>query len=216
MTMVAPSSMAKLPESVAREIVAPKSDRRVGVVLQAEILGDDAGVPCAARRRDQSGDQVGKDPRQDQRPPALPALKLEQRRPSFRSVGIAIAPAMTLNRMYHCVPSSSSTIEPMPSPPPTRISTSSTIGKQRRRRNGRRNLRQRLRDAGQPGMKPMATPTGIVQSAADEQRTHSRAGRSRPRPRGSADLRRTCSCRRASCRHGMQSATISYHGDRQR
>src|SRR5437867_13278309 len=30
---------------------------------------------------------------------------------SFRSLGIAIAPAMTLNRMYHCVPSSISRSE---------------------------------------------------------------------------------------------------------
>src|ERR1022692_3262656 len=39
-----------------------------------------------------------------------------------------MAPAITLNRMYHCVPSSSSTIDPRPRPPPIRISTSNTIG----------------------------------------------------------------------------------------
>ena len=48
---------------------------------------------------------------------------------SFRSVGIAMAPAITLNRMYHCVPSKSSTMDPTPRPPPTRISKSSTTGK---------------------------------------------------------------------------------------
>ena len=47
---------------------------------------------------------------------------------SFRSVGMALAPAMTLNRIYHCVPKSSRTIAPTPSPPPARISTSIMIG----------------------------------------------------------------------------------------
>ena len=47
---------------------------------------------------------------------------------SFRSVGIAMAPAITLNSMYHCVPSSNKTMEPNPSPPPRRIRTSNTTG----------------------------------------------------------------------------------------
>ena len=47
---------------------------------------------------------------------------------SFRSVGIALAPAITLNKMYHCVPSISKTMDPIPSPPPTRIRNNMTIG----------------------------------------------------------------------------------------
>src|SRR5450755_2260782 len=43
---------------------------------------------------------------------------------SFRSVGMAMAPAITLKRMYHCVPSKSKTMEPTPKPPPTRILSS--------------------------------------------------------------------------------------------
>src|ERR1700730_14762232 len=46
---------------------------------------------------------------------------------SLRSVGMAVAPAMTLNRMYHCVPSSNKMIEPIPRPPPIRIRKSKTI-----------------------------------------------------------------------------------------
>jgi hypothetical protein len=42
---------------------------------------------------------------------------------------MALAPAITLNRMYHWVPSSISTIEPTPRPPPARIRASSTMGK---------------------------------------------------------------------------------------
>src|SRR5271165_6687753 len=36
---------------------------------------------------------------------------------SFKSVGIAIAPAITLNRMYHCVPSSIKAIAAISTPP---------------------------------------------------------------------------------------------------
>src|SRR5579864_3688707 len=48
---------------------------------------------------------------------------------SFKSAGIAVAPAMTLNRMYHWVPISRSTSEPIPKPPPARIRTIKIIGK---------------------------------------------------------------------------------------
>ena len=34
------------------------------------------------------------------------------------SLGMAVAPAITLKRMYHCVPNSMRTIEPIPNPPP--------------------------------------------------------------------------------------------------
>src|SRR3984957_16549796 len=47
---------------------------------------------------------------------------------SLRSVGSAMAPAITLNSTYHCVPSSSTTMEAMPSPPPRRISSSKMTG----------------------------------------------------------------------------------------
>ena len=39
-----------------------------------------------------------------------------------------MAPAITLNRMYHCVPSSIRRMEPTPNPPPRRTSPSSTTG----------------------------------------------------------------------------------------
>src|ERR1700722_11943892 len=47
---------------------------------------------------------------------------------SFKSAGIAVAPAITLNRMYHWVPNSSSTMDPIPSPPPARININNMIG----------------------------------------------------------------------------------------
>src|SRR6202158_2870938 len=44
-------------------------------------------------------------------------LKRKTLEASFKSVGIAIAPAITLNRMYHCVPSSIRAIAARPMPP---------------------------------------------------------------------------------------------------
>ena len=63
-----------------------------------------------------------------------------------------MAPAITLNRMYHCVPSSSKMIEPIPSPPPTRIKHQQNNREQRGRRNRRRHLRDGLRDSRKLGI----------------------------------------------------------------
>ena len=48
---------------------------------------------------------------------------------SRRSLGNALAPAMTLKRMYHCVPSASRRIELMPKPAPNPSITPTTAGK---------------------------------------------------------------------------------------
>src|ERR1035441_8621725 len=83
---------------------------------------------------------------------------------SFKSVGIAIAPAITLNRMYHCVPKRSSTIDPIPSPPPTRISNSSTTGKSAVAGTEAAICASGWAIRASRGLKPIATPAGIVRS----------------------------------------------------
>ena len=87
---------------------------REGRALVGHVLRDDARVPGAARRRDPAGHQVGEDRRQVERPEALPAASCRKpRRPPCRSAGRPSAPAMTLKRMYHCVPSSIRTMLPI-------------------------------------------------------------------------------------------------------
>jgi hypothetical protein len=71
---------------------------------------------------------------------------------SFRSVGIAIAPAMTLNRMYYCAPNDRRAMDPKPSP-----SSNFDHEKQYDRKrgcggDGSGNLGQRLRNAREAGI----------------------------------------------------------------
>src|ERR1017187_6014974 len=85
---------------------------------------------------------------------------------SFRSVGIAIAPAMTLNRMYHCVPSSIRAIDPTPSPPPSRINKSSTTGNSAVAGTEAAICASGCATLASRGWDPIATPTGIFHAAA--------------------------------------------------
>src|SRR5579871_1569103 len=85
---------------------------------------------------------------------------------SFRSVGIALAPAITLNKMYHCVPSISSTMEPTPNPPPTRISATRIIGNNAVAGTEAAICASGWASAASRGRSPMYTPTGTVQQAA--------------------------------------------------
>ena len=80
-----------------------------------------------------------------------------------------MAPAMTLKRMYHCVPSSMSAMEPMPRPPPMRTSREQD-GKKRGGGNGSRDLRQRLRDARQARIEADGHADGNGPQRGDEQR----------------------------------------------
>ena len=57
------------------------------------------------------------------------SLKRKISATSRNSEGIAIAPAITLNKMYHCVPSSISRTDPAFSPPPRLIRPSNKTGK---------------------------------------------------------------------------------------
>ena len=76
-----------------------------------------------------------------------------------------MAPAITLNRMYHCVPSSSSTIDPSPRPPPIRMSTSSTMGNSAVAGTEAAICASGCAMRASLGLKPMATPAGIVHAA---------------------------------------------------
>src|SRR5215469_14867355 len=99
---------------------------------------------------------------------------------SFRSVGIAIAPAITLKRMYHCVPSSISAMAASSTPPRKRINTSRSTGNNAVAGIDAANCTSGCISRAKRGLKPMATPTGTVQSApiisaSDAQERESRA-----------------------------------------
>ena len=116
-------------------------------------------------------------------PSASAASAAETETPSAtsrRSVGIAMAPAITLNRMYHCVPSSISRIEPTPSPPPMLDQRQQHHGKQRRGRHRRGHLRQRLRDARQLRVETDGHARRNGPQRRDQQRDdHAHEGRAR-------------------------------------
>ncbi len=77
-----------------------------------------------------------------------------------------MAPAITLNRMYHCVPSSIRTMEPMPNPPPSRTRPSSTTGNSAVAGTEAAICASGCATLANRGLKPMATPTGMVHSDA--------------------------------------------------
>ncbi len=93
-------------------------------------------------------------------------LKWKRRATSLRSEGMAMAPAMTLNRTYHWVPSSMRAMEPMPMPPPIRTRASSRMGKRAVAGTEAAIWAMGCATLARRGLKPMATPTGMVQAAA--------------------------------------------------
>src|ERR1700678_3365143 len=85
---------------------------------------------------------------------------------SFKSVGIAVAPAITLNKRYHWVPSRSKRIEPTPNPPPTRISNSKIIGNNAVAGTDAATCTMGCAIADSFGFSPIITPAGIVHKPA--------------------------------------------------
>src|SRR5208337_3507361 len=142
-----------------------QTNRGVGLVFEMLILGNDAGIPGTSGSSDHAGDEVGKDAGENQLTPALSPGELAHLRRFFQVSRDCHGPAMTLNRMYHCVPSSKSTMEPSPKPPPMRMRTSNTMGN-----NAVAGTEAAICASGcamrdSLGLKPMATPAGIVQAA---------------------------------------------------
>ena len=85
--------------------IGAQTVRRQLRVTPGRHLGDDGGVPGAARGGDRAGDVVGEDARDHHLAPPQPAADAEiARRPRAGRPGNAAAPATTLNRMYHWVP----------------------------------------------------------------------------------------------------------------
>src|SRR3984885_5361361 len=93
-------------------------------------------------------------------------LKRKMSATSRNSEGIAMAPAITLNRMYHCVPSSINRIEPVLSPPPRLINPSSKTGKRAVAGTEAATCAMGWAIRARRGLKPMATPAGIVHADA--------------------------------------------------
>src|ERR1017187_672813 len=93
---------------------------------------------------------------------------------SFKSAGIAVAPAITLNNMYHCVPRSSKTIEPIPRPPPARISTRRIIGNSAVAGTDAAICAIGCAMADSLGRNPIATPVGTVHRAASSRTASTR------------------------------------------
>ena len=114
-------------------------------------LGDDRRVPGAAGGGDPTGDVVGEDRRAGSAAATSAAAAAGTGRSSSRrSVGMELAPAMTLNRMYHWAPSAIRTI-----PPKFRLSPIATEHddgerEQEVRREAGEDLHDRLGVAGQP------------------------------------------------------------------
>ena len=77
--MVASSRIGKRPLSVAASICAPRPMVCSVRSWHAGVLGDDRGVPGAARGRDHAGDEVGKDAGKNELGPALPAREVVER-----------------------------------------------------------------------------------------------------------------------------------------
>ena len=99
---------------------------------------------------------------------------------SRRSAGIAEAPAMTLNRMYHCAPSAIRKMPPMSRLTPVAMSSSV--------KNGNRKLAGKLASTCTTGCAnrvtlgfiPIHTPIGTQISVATSTRTTTRANVTRP------------------------------------
>ncbi len=127
------------------------ADAMGGEVLSPQLatFGDDGGVPGPAARGDGAGQVVGKDGGQRETPPPEPALEPEIAAASIRSRGIAEAPAITLNRMYHWVPSTISG-ESQISDRDREDDPGDRQRKQKIGREGRHHLRHRLQRA-RPG-----------------------------------------------------------------
>jgi hypothetical protein len=54
-----------------------QSSRRESLAIQVKVLGQDARIPGAPRSSHKTGDQVGKDSRQNQLSPSFPSAELE-------------------------------------------------------------------------------------------------------------------------------------------
>src|SRR5271166_2548722 len=124
----------------------------VRLVLQPEILSDDAGVPRAARSGDKTSDEIGEDSGQNQSAPALKAFELEQVR-RFSQIGGNRHGAR--DYVEQDVPLRSQQQKQNGTEPQTAANSNEHQqhdGKQRRRRDRSRNLRQRLCNARQLGI----------------------------------------------------------------
>ena len=146
----------KSPAAVACGDVGAEAGRPSSVVSpQLHDLGDDAGVPRAAGRGDRAGDVVGKDRRQDHLAPPLPAAQAEiaGRIAAGRS-GTPLAPAITLNRMYHCVPRIISGLSQISGLSSKRTISDDRDGKEQVGRERREKLHDRLRRSATPRAQP--------------------------------------------------------------
>ncbi len=77
-----------------------------------------------------------------------------------------MAPAITLNRMYHCVPSSISKIDPVFNPPPRLTKPSNSTGNSAVAGTDAAICAKGCAIRARRGLKPMATPAGMVQADA--------------------------------------------------
>src|SRR6266542_2286882 len=106
-----------------------QSGRRQGPAAILHVFGDDAGVHAPPIAVIQPVRRLGKMAgRMSFRQRWLHENRAN-RDTSHSSRGIALLPAMTLNRIYHCVPSNSSTTELIPRPTPNISIPPTTTGK---------------------------------------------------------------------------------------
>ena len=150
---------------------------RSGVVAVADDLGDDGGVPGAAGGGDPAGDVAGEDGGEDE---ACASAASRARRGCHRLAqveGSRMAPAMTLNRMYHWAPSAISRMPPM-------LRLMPGLEEEPRRRTGRGSWpgswRGPARSAGRSGepwgSSPIHTPIGTQITVATDDHDHAGEG----------------------------------------
>ena len=145
-------------------------------VAPARHFGHDAGVPGAARGGDRAGDVVGKIAGQDDaRHHSQPLHAGRSSAASRRSVGKALAPAMTLNRMYHWVPSTISGDSQMSGSSCKAHDADDGEREQQVGRESRQELRHRLHRCGNAGPAARSRPRSAPRSGSPARSAPSRA-----------------------------------------
>ena len=150
-------------------------------------LRDDRRVPCPAGGGDAAGHVGGKDPRKIRRFHRCQPCNRRFSIASRRSYGIDIAPAIVLNRMYHCAPSAH---QHDPAPVEADAGRDQDRGENGKRKfaGKLRDLHDRLREPREARFRiPIFTPTGTQISVETTTNTITRRKVTAPSPKACAN-----------------------------
>ncbi len=166
MRMVASRRIWNWPWSLAALICAPRPRVCRVWFFEVEVLSDDAGVPRAAGGGDQAGDEVGEDAGKDDGLPALDCAEAEEGGDLAQVGGDGHGAGDDVEEDVPLGAEEHQAMEPMPMPPPNLISASSRTGKSAVAGTEAAICARGWAMRASFGCRPMATPTGMVQSAA--------------------------------------------------